>query len=98
MYRRAGLVAVFMGTRSGGDGRSEADRAAAHQGERAQDQQKTSRQLPHGVWNLSRLSASNNRLHKGVVTATRPKGMPEDISSPAAVQDALRTSARRCAI
>jgi hypothetical protein len=74
--RCAGLVAVLMGTGSGGDRRSEADRAAAHQGERAQDQQKTSRQLPHGR-NLSRLSAPNNRLHKGVVMAGRTKGMRE---------------------
>jgi hypothetical protein len=31
----------------GRDGRGKADRAAAYQGERAQDHQKPSRQLPH---------------------------------------------------
>jgi hypothetical protein len=65
-----------MDTGSGGYRRSEADRAAAPQGECAQDQQKTSRQQPHGR-NLPRLSAPNNRLHKGVVMTGRMKGMRE---------------------
>ncbi len=56
----AGVIAVLMGTRSGRYGCGKADRAAAHQGERAEDQKKTSHQLPHGQ-NLSRLMMPDNR-------------------------------------
>jgi hypothetical protein len=57
----ARVIAVLMRARGIRDGRGKADRAAAYQGERAEDQKKTSRQLPHGR-NLSRVMVPDNRL------------------------------------
>jgi hypothetical protein len=70
----ARVIAVLMRTRGIRDGRGEADRAAAHDGEHAEDQKKTSRQLPHGR-NLSRLMTPDNRL-RHLSGTQRRSGLP----------------------